>query len=122
MDFLENIDKLYISLVIGIVYIIGEIIVQRKKSLKLTLKYRLTFYVIVIGIITISIPHVFLGFPYDISDLENKKMILYHLQTNNEALVRMTEAFREMFFITNIFAFSIIMPIIKYLKIDKTIE
>ena len=73
-------------------------------------------------LLSISIPHVFSGYPYDISDLENKKRLLYHLQKNNEAVVKTTESIRMMGFITFIFLLSSISNIVKYLKLDKSVE
>ncbi|MGV9002451.1 hypothetical protein [Flavobacterium sp.] len=118
MDFIQNIDSGYLAFGLFIVFLIGHFIVQREKSIKLTLQYRLISYVIVIGFITLSIPHVFPGWFKDVSDLETKKL-LYHLKRNHEALVKTTEAIRTIFFVTLIFAFSVILPIIKHFKLEK---
>ncbi len=103
-------------------FFVGYLIIQRKKNLKLTLQYLLFSYGISILLISFSIRHVFPGYPYEISDLENKKRLLYHLQKNNEALVQMTEAFRDMAFLTFIFLTAIISKIIKNFKIDNSVE
>ena len=118
MDFIQNIDSLYLTFGLLIVFLIGDFIVQSTKSIKLTLQYRLISYVIAIGFITLSIPHVFPGWFEDVSDLETKKL-LYHLKRNHEALVKTTEAIRTIFFVTLIFAFSVILPIIKHFKLEK---
>lgn len=122
MKFLQYIDTFYIQIALIIVFIIGHFIVKRKKDLKLTLQYHLWFYGIIMLLLSISIPHVFSGYPYDISDLENKKRLLYHLQKNNEAVVKTTESIRMMGFITFIFLLSSISNIVKYLKLDKSVE
>jgi hypothetical protein len=122
MDFLESIDKSYYFLVFGTIFIIGFIIVQKKNNLKLTLQYLLSSYGIVILLFSISIPYVFPGYPYEISDIENKKRLLYHLQRNNEAIVKTTETIRDLAFITFIFIAVVINKIIKHLKLDKSDE
>jgi hypothetical protein len=122
MKFLQYIDTFYIQIALIIVFIIGHFIVKRKKDLKLTLQYHLWFYGIIMLLLSLSIPHVFSGYPYDISDLENKKRLLYHLQKNNEAVVKTTESIRMMGFITFIFLLSSISNIVKYLKLDKSVE
>lgn len=122
MKFLQYIDTFYIQIALIIVFIIGHFIVKRKKDLKLTLQYHFWFYGIIMLLLSISIPHVFSGYPYDISDLENKKRLLYHLQKNNEAVVKTTESIRMMGFITFIFLLSSISNIVKYLKLDKSVE
>ena len=122
MKFLQQIDTFYIQIALIIVFVIGHFIVKRKKDLKLTLQYHLWFYGIIMLLLSLSIPHIFSGYPYDISDLENKKRLLYHLQTNNEAIVKTTEAFRTMAFITFLFLVSVISKIVKRLKIDNSVE
>ena len=122
MEFLEQLDTFYLKLGLLIVFYIGYLIIQRKKNLKSTLQYLLLSYGIAVLLISFSIRHIFPGYPYDISDLENKKRLLYHLQKNNEVLVQMTEAFRDMAFLTFIFSTSIISKIIKHFKIDNSAE
>ena len=122
MNFLEQIDTLYIKFGIIIIIIIGQIIVSRQNNLKLSLQYHLYAYGIVMMLFFISIPHVFSGYPQDISDLENKKRLLYHLQRNNEALSQTTQAIREMCLITFLLLVSVISKIIKHFKIDKSVE
>ena len=56
------------------------------------------------------------------SGLENKKRLLNYLQENNEALYQTTSAIRDIVFITFLFSFLIIEPIIKQYKIDKSLE
>lgn len=104
-----------------IVFAIGYFIVARQNNLKWTLQYHLYSYGIMMLLLAISIPHVFPGYPNDISDLENKKRLLYHLQRNSEALHQTTEAIREMVLITFLLLFSLISKIIKHFKIDKSI-
>ncbi len=122
MEFLEKLDTFYLKIGLLLVFVVGYLIIQRKKNLKLTLQYLLLSYGIAILLISCSIRHIFPGYPYEISDLENKKRLLYHLQKNNEALVQMTEAFRDMAFLTFIFLTSIISKIIKNFKIDNSVE
>ena len=122
MRFLQQMDELYFHIAFLIIFIVGHFIVQQKNNLKLILQYRLYAYGIAILLLSMKIPHVFSGFPYEVSDLENKKMILYHLQRNNEALVKTTEAIREIILITFVFSFLIIGTIIKQYKIDKSAE
>ena len=122
MDFLEQIDTLYIKFGLMIVILIGHFIVARQNNIKLSLQYYLYAYGIIILLLSLSIPHVFSGYPQDISDLENKKRLLYHLQRNNEALSQTTQAIREMAFITFLLLVSVISKIIKYVKIDKSVD
>ena len=122
MNFLEKLDTFYLKIGLLLVFFVGYLIIQRKKNLKLTLQYLLLSYGIAILLISCSIRHISPGYPYEISDLENKKRLLYHLQKNNEALVQMTEAFRDMAFLTFIFLTSIISKIIKNFKIDNSVE
>ena len=122
MEFLEKLDTFYLKIGLLLVFVVGYLIIQRKKNLKLTLQYLLLCYGIAILLISFSIRHISPGYPYEISDLENKKRLLYHLQKNNEALVQMTEAFRDMAFLTFIFLTSIISKIIKNFKIDNSVE
>jgi hypothetical protein len=119
MRFLEKIDLLYWVMGLLIVFIIGHLIIQRKNDLKLTLQYWLYSYGIAILLLSFRIPHVFQGFPYDVSDLENKKRLLYHLQRNNEALVQTTESIRHMALITFLFLISVINKIIKHFKMEQ---
>lgn len=121
MDFLGRMDTLYIKLGLMIVFAIGYFIVARQNNLKLKLQYFVYSYAIVIFLLSLTIPHVFTGFPQDISDLDNKKRLLYHLQRNNEAIVKTTEAIRDMVFITFIMLISSISNIVKYLKIGKSV-
>lgn len=122
MKFLEQIDEFYLKMGFLAVFLIGHFIVQRKNNLKLTLYYRLYSYGIAILLLSMKIPHVFAGFPYDISDLENKTKLLNYLQENNEDLYQTTSAIREIVFVTFLFLMSIIGPIIKLYKIDKSLE
>ena len=122
MDFLEQIDTLYIKFGLMIVFLIGHFIVARQNNIKLTLQYHLYTYGIIILLVSLSIPHVFSGYPQDITDLENKKRLLYHLQRNNEALSQTTQAIREMCFVTFLFLVSVISKIIKIFKIEKSVE
>ncbi len=122
MNFLEKLDTFYLKIGLLLVFVVGYLIIQRKKNLKLTLQYLLLSYGIAILLISCSIRHISPGYPYEISDLENKKRLLYHLQKNNEALVQMTEAFRDMAFLTFIFLTAIISKIIKNFKIDNSAE
>ncbi|MGL2962736.1 hypothetical protein ACSVH2_02815 [Flavobacterium sp. RSB2_4_14] len=122
MDFLEGLDSFYLKIGLLIIFFIGYLIIQRKKDLKFTLQYLLLSYGIGILLISTSIIHIFPGYPYEISDLENKKRLLYHLQKNNEALAQMTEAFRDMAFLTFIMFTTIISKIIKHFKIDDSVE
>jgi len=122
MEFLEQLDRFYIQFGLLLVFAIGYFFVQRKNNFKLMLHYLLFVYGIAIMLLSLTIPHVFSGFPYDVSDLENKKRLLYHLQRNNEALVQTTEAFRELVFITFTILVTVIAKIIKHFKIDKSAE
>jgi hypothetical protein len=122
MKFLEQIDSIYSEYSFLLIFLIGHFIVQRKNDLKLTLYYRLYSYGIAILLLSTKIPYISHGFPYDISDLENKKRLLNYLQENNEALYQTTSAIRDIVFITFLFSFLIIEPIIKQYKIDKSLE
>ncbi|MCX6173062.1 MAG: hypothetical protein NT048_09545 [Flavobacterium sp.] len=122
MEFLEQLDRLYIHFGLYLVFAIGYFFVQRKNNFKLMLHYLLFVYGIAILLLSLTIPHVFSGFPYDVSDLENKKRLLYHLQRNNEALVQTTEAFRELIFITFLILVTVIAKIIKHFKIDNSAQ
>jgi hypothetical protein len=83
MEFFEQLDRFYIQFGLLLVFAIGYFFVQRKNNFKLMLHYLLFVYGIAIMLLSLTIPHVFSGFPYDVSDLENKKRLLYHLQRNN---------------------------------------
>jgi hypothetical protein len=122
MEFFEQLDRFYIQFGLLLVFAIGYFFVQRKNNFKLMLHYLLFVYGIAILLLSLTIPHVFSGFPYDVSDLENKKRLLYHLQRNNEALVQTTEAFRELVFITFMILVTVIAKIIKHFKIDNSVE
>ncbi|WP_395043571.1 hypothetical protein [Flavobacterium sp.] len=120
MDFLEHFDKFYIKIGFLVVFFIGYLIITKKNNLKLTLQYMLYSYGIAILLLMLSIPHIFSGFPYDVSDLENKKKLLYHLQKNNEALIKTIEAFRDLVFITFMYLIAVISKIIKYFKLQNS--
>lgn len=122
MKFVENIDTYHIEIGLLIVFAVGYLIIKRKNDLKLTLQYFLFSYGIAILLLSFTIRHVYSGYPYDISDLENKKMLLTHLQKNNEALVQVTDAFRDMAFLTFMFLIFIISKVIHHFKIDSTVE
>ena len=122
MKFLEQIDEFYLKMGFLVIFLIGHFIVQRKNDLKLTLYYRLYSYGIAILLLSTKIPYVSHGFPYDISDLENKTKLLNYLQENNEDLYQTTRAIREIVFVNFLFLMSIIGPIIKLYKIDKSLE
>ncbi|WP_396191104.1 hypothetical protein [Flavobacterium sp.] len=122
MNFLVVIDTFYIKIAFLIIFIIGYLIIQKKNNLKLNLQYVLYSYGIAILLLSLSIPHVFSGFPLDVSDLENKKKLLYHLQRNNEALVETSQAFRDLVFITFLFLVAIISKIIKHFKLENSAE
>ena len=122
MEFLEQLDRFYIHFGLLLVFAIGYFFVQRKNNFKLMLHYLLFVYGIAILLLSLTIPHVFSGFPYDVSDLENKKRLLYHLQRNNEALVQTTQAFRELIFITFLILVTVIAKIIKHFKIDNSAQ
>lgn len=121
MEFLDKVDTFYIEIGLLIVFAIGYFFVQRKNNLKSMLQYLLFSYGIAILLLTLTIPHVFPGYPYDVSDVENKKRLLFHLQRNNEALVQTTEAFRTMAFLTFLFLVSVISKIINHFNIEKTV-
>ncbi len=120
MEFLESIDKRYYYIFFGIIFIIGHFIVQRKDDLKLSLKYYLFSYGIVILLFSSSLPYVFRGYPHNVSDLDDKKMLLYHLQENNDALAETIRAVRKMASITFVFIVVIIINVIRHLKIEKS--
>lgn len=120
MNFLVEIDTFYIKIGFLIIFIIGYLIIQRKNNLKLTLQYVLYSYGIAILLLSLAIPHIFSGFPHDVSDLENKKKLLYHLQRNNEALVETIQAFRDLVFITFLVLVAIISKIIKHFKLENS--
>lgn len=122
MNFLVEIDKFYLKIGSLIIFIIGYLIIQRKNNLKLTLQYVLFSYGIAILLLSLSIPHIFSGFPNDISDLENKKRLLYHLKKNNDALVETTQAVRDLVFITFLFLVAIVSKIIKYFKLEDPLK
>ena len=122
MKFLEQIDEFYLKMGFLVIFLIGHFIVQRKNDLKLTLYYRLYSYGIAILLLSTKIPYVSHGFPYDISDLENKTKLLNYLQENNEDLYQTTRAIREIVFVNFLFLMSIIGLIIKLYKIDKSLE
>jgi len=121
MGDIRNIDSLYVGTALLLVFIIGQLIVERKNSLKLTLQFRLVFYIVVVGIIMLSIPTVFSGWYEEVSDLETKTL-LYQLKRDHDALVRTTEAFHHLFLVTVLFASLIVTPIIKHYKIDDSVK
>ena len=120
MNFLVGIDTFYIKIGFLIIFIIGYLIIQRKNNLKLTLQYVLYSYGIAILLLSLTISHIFPGFPHDVSELENKKKLLYHLQRNNEALVETIQAFRDLVFITFLVLVAIISKIIKHFKLENS--
>ena len=118
MEFLEGIDTLYYYIFFGIIFLIGRTIVEKKDDLKLSLKYYLYSYGVMMLLFYISLPHVF---PGSITDLKSK-MLLYYLQKNNDALAQTTEIVRMMAFMTFIFISMIIGKIINHLKIEKSVK
>ncbi|WP_353083486.1 hypothetical protein [Flavobacterium sp.] len=120
MKYLEHIDKFFIEFIALIIFVIGYIIIQKKQNFKLTLQYCLYSYGIAILLLSLTIPSIFPGYPEDISDLENKKRLLYHLQRNNEALVQTTEAIRQMALLTFALLLTIISNVIKHFKIENS--
>ena len=122
MNSLEQIDGFYIKMCVLAVFALGHFIVGRKNNLKLTLQYLLYSYGIMILLLCTSNPNVFPGYPDTFSDLENKKMLLYHLHKNNEALSQLIEVVREMAFITFLILVSVVSKIIKYFKLDQSVE
>lgn len=121
MDFIEKLDEHYVKLGILVVFAIGQFIVARKNNLKLTLQYHLYAYGIMMFLLSLTIPHV-LRYPYEISDLEDKKRLLNHFHSNNEAINKTTKVIREMCLLTFIFLVSVISKMIKHYKIDKSME
>jgi hypothetical protein len=121
MGDIRNIDSTYVGIALLLAFIIGHLIVDRKKSLKLTLQFRLVFYIVVVGIIMLSLPTVFTGRFENVSDLETKTL-LYNLKRDHEALARTTDGFHHLFFVTILFASLIVTPIIKHYKIDDSIK
>lgn len=122
MDFIEHVDAFYIKISLLAFFVIGYYIVARKNNLKLTLQYLLYSYGIAILLLSTSIPFVFPGYPDDISALENKKMLLYHLHKNNDVLCQVTEVIRDMALITFMLIVIVISKIIKHLKVEKSAE
>lgn len=122
MESLESIDKLYYVLGFGILTFIGYKIIEKKKSFKLMLQYQVCVYGTAMYLLSLTIPNVFSGFPYELSDLENKKMVFHHLQKSNAALADLIDAVRNMVFITVLFFLSIIIKIIKNFKIEQTAD
>ena len=120
MSFFAELDKFYIKIGFLIIVVIGYLIIQKKNNLKLTLQYVLYSYGIAILLLSLTISHIFPGFPHDVSELENKKKLLYHLQRNNDALVEITEAFRDLVLITFLFLVAVISKIIKYFKLENS--
>ncbi|WP_374551608.1 hypothetical protein [Flavobacterium sp.] len=106
----------YIEIGLFIVFLVGYVLIERKKNFKLTLQYILYSYGVAMLLLCLKIPHVFSGFPYDISDIDNKKRLLLHLKKNNEVLMQTTETFRTMGFITFALLGIINFRIIKNLK------
>lgn len=121
MEYFENLDSFYVDLALLVVFALGSF-VTRKHPLKARLQYGLYFYGVVILLLSLRIPFVFKGFPYEISDLDNKKRLLYHLQKSNEALLATTEVLRKFVFVTFIFFLSNIKAIINHLKVEKSSE
>ncbi len=122
MKYLQNIDSFYLAIILLIAFIIGDIIVQKKKSLKLKLQYRLVFYGIVMMILLFSLPStpslVSFGYPGDVADIENKEKLLKLLQNYNDAIAKTTEAVHFMIFITVFWLLSIVSSIIKHFKLE----
>jgi UDP-N-acetylmuramyl pentapeptide phosphotransferase/UDP-N-acetylglucosamine-1-phosphate transferase len=120
MEFLEQMDSFYIKMGIIIVFAIGYFFVARKDNLKLTLQYLLYSYGIMMLLLSITIPHVFPGYPDDMLALENKKRLLYHLQKSNEALAETTQVIREMALLTFAILVSVVSKMIKHFKLEKS--
>jgi len=111
-------NKFNIEIIVFVVFVIGYYFVQRMNDLKLTLQYLLYSYGIAILSLTITIPNVFQGYPFVISDLENKKTLLYHLQKNNDALADSIDTMKQIAFLTFSFLTAIISKIIKHYKLE----
>ena len=77
MEFLEQADSFYIKMGVIIVIAIGYFFVARKNNLKLTLQYLLYSYGIMMLLLSLTIPHIFPGYPDDIQALENKKKLFF---------------------------------------------
>lgn len=126
MEFLEEVDKIYVIFALVVVFFIGHFLVQRKNSLKLTLQYRLVFYGVVMTGLWFYLPMTPIlssfGYPTDISDVENNKKLLKYLQEYNIAIVKTTEVVSAMIFITTFWLVSIIISITKHFKLDKSVE
>lgn len=119
----ENIDSLYLLIGLLVVFVIGHFIVQRQKSFKLTLQYRLAFYGLIMMILWFSLPITpslsTFGYPEDVSDIESKEKLLKYLQRYNVAIVKTTEVVHHMIFITTFWFVAIISSMVKYMKLEK---
>lgn len=122
MDFLDQVDSFYIKMGVMIAFALGYFLVTKRNNLKWTLQYLLYSYGIMMLLLSITIPHVFPGYPDDMLALENKKRLLYNLQKNSEALAETTQVVREMALLTFALLVSVVSKIIKHYKLEKSAE
>lgn len=126
MNYLQNLDSIYICLVLLSMFIIRHLIVQRKNDLKLTLQFRLIFYGVLMFIFLFSLPSTpslaSFGYPDNNEDIQNSKKLLHLLQDYNKALVKTTEVLHWMIFITVFWFVSVVSTIIKHFKLQKSLK
>jgi len=122
MNFMEELNYVYVLAIVIIVFVVGELIVRRKNSLKLTLQFRLVFYGFVMVILYLSFPRIpslaSIGSHMDLNDNENKERLLTYLEKSNDVLHSLIEKVKLMIFITVFWLISIIISIIKHFKLE----
>ena len=123
---LNIIDNTYSLLAVGIAFIIGHLIIQRKNSFKLTLQYRLFCCGIIMFILFFSLPRTpwvaTISSHLDFNDIKNKEIFLNYLEKSNDTIDRLIDIIQIMIFMTLFCFITIVSSIIKHFKIDKSVE
>jgi hypothetical protein len=122
MEFILSLPYYYLHIATVLVYLFGYYFLEVKKDVKMFLTYQYVFYTISLSIFMISIPSSAVlgsfGYPYDVSNIENKKFLLKSLQESNDIIVKTNHALRYLVLITLIFPISIFHILIKNIKIE----
>lgn len=126
MDFIQNIDTIYLTFGLCIVFLIGHFIIQRRDDLKMSLQYRLICYAIIMLILLFSLPRMpwtaSISSHMDLNNNENKERFLNYLEKSNETIERIIDIVRLMIFVTIFWFLSIISSIIKHFELEKSAE